>query len=122
LNKPCDKFAILIEKSNTLTSSAGWWNATDSNVNSSNIMSSHWDLTTILDVTNIIRTDAVVLQRIERAKDNIVDFKKLLEKAARVDLSYDLGILKNMGDDRFNEINKTVESLVDMLKEKNNIK
>jgi hypothetical protein len=27
-----------------------------------------------------------------------------------------------MGDDRFNEINKTVESLVDMLKEKNNIK
>jgi hypothetical protein len=75
-----------------------------------------------LDVTNIVRTDAVVLQRIEKAKDNIADFKKLLEKAARVDLSYDLGILKNMGDDRFNEINKTVESLVDMLKEKNNIK
>jgi len=121
LNKPCDKFAILIEKSNTITSNAAWWNATDNNVNSGNIMSSHWDLTTILDVTNIIRTDAVVLQRIEKAKDNIVDFKKLLEKAARVDLSYDLGILKNMGDDRFKEINKTVESLVDMLKEKNKI-
>ena len=121
LNKPCDKFAILIESSNAITSTASWWNATDSNVNTGSIMNSHWDLKTILDVTHIIRTDAVVQQRIAKAKDSVSDFKKMLEKVARVDLTYDLNILKNMGDDRFDEIAKTVTGLVDILKEKSNL-
>lgn len=121
LNKPCDKFAILIEKGNSITSTASWWNATDSNVTSGNIMNSNWDLTTVLDVSHIMRTDAVVQQRIEKAKENVKDFKNMLEKAARVDLSYDLSILKNMGDDRFKEITETVKKIVETLKEKNNI-
>jgi hypothetical protein len=84
-------------------------------------MNSHWDLKTILDVTHIIRTDAVVQQRIAKAKDSVSDFKKMLEKVARIDLTYDLNILKNMGDDRFDEIAKTVTGLVDILKEKSNL-
>ena len=45
----------------------------------------------------------------------------MLEKVARIDLTYDLNILKNMGDDRFDEIAKTVTGLVDILKEKSNL-
>jgi len=121
LNKPCDKFAILIEKTNTITSNTSWWNASDNNVPTNNIMNSSWDLTTVLDVTHAIRTDAVVEQRIDEAKYKVRDFKNLLEKVTRVDIGYDLSILKNVGDDRYMEINETVKKIVETLKEKNNI-
>lgn len=121
INKPCDKYAILIERANAITSAAGWWNSLDSNVTSSNIMSSSWDLVTIIEVSNIIRTDAVAQQRIEKAKSNVESYQKMLNNIVNIDLSHDLSILRNTGDDRFEDINKTVRDIANLLKEKNNL-
>ena len=121
INKPCDKYAILIEKNNAITSAAGWWNASDSNTTSQNIMNSNWDIITIIEVSNFIRTDAIAQQRIEKAKSNIDSYQKMLENMAKADLSYDLLLLKNTGYDRFEEIKNKVEGIANLLKEKNNL-
>jgi hypothetical protein len=121
INKSCDKYAILIEKANAITSAAGWWNSFDNNVSSSNIMNSSWDIITVIEVTNIIRADAIAQQRIEKAKSNIESYQKMLNSVANIDLSYDLSLLKNIGDDRFEDLNKTVKDIANLLKENNNL-
>ena len=118
LNSVCDKFAILLRKSETVTGELQWWNAQDNNVKSNSVLGSKWDLITIVDVCNQIRTHAVLEHRKEKAKENIKKFEKTLTELVGKDLSYDFRILGEKGKEEYAELNKKVESLTELLKEK----
>jgi len=118
LNSVCDKFAILLRKSETITGELEWWNAVDSQTKSSSIFNSRWDLITLVDVCNQIRTHAILEHRKEKAKETIKKFEKTLTDLVEKDLSFDFRILGEEGKNEYSELNKKVESLTEMLREK----
>lgn len=118
LNSVCDKFAILLRKSDTITGELEWWNAQDNQTKSSSIFNSKWDLITLVDVCNQIRTHAMLEHRKEKAKETIKKFEKTLTELVGKDLSFDFKILGEEGKEEYAELNKKVESLTELLREK----
>jgi hypothetical protein len=118
LNSVCDKFAILLRKTEAIVGELEWWNAQDSQIKSDTILNSKWDLITIINVSDQIRSHSIFEYRKRRAKENIKKFENSLTELAEKDLGFDFRILSEDGKKEYAELNKKVESLTEMLREK----